>query len=293
MLICFLCLFNNSKTVACHHRVIYTIAKCIGNYKLLTTHCAFDLIKIIEELGKHSIHPFELKEIFNLLRSEGNFIYRKQLLKAIVNISHHNITIGPQCTEFFDIQNETDCITVPEIRKWTVPNTYGFIFHAYLRFDKYLHDENTIINLNDNSNIDNNINNYRRQIFSLMTSDNTGFEIFLKKNGKLVIGVLTKKEFLAATVPSAHLLDGRWHFITICVIPSKRPFSYNQINVYIDATQKLGANVKFGSFTEVYEELTLFLKELNNIFFVIMNSILFTVPLVLLCINNVEYHSQR
>lgn len=87
--------------------------------------------------------------------------------------------------------------------------------------------------------------------FSLTTVHGTGFEFFIQKSGDLIVGVSTKKEFLTATAHSPILLDGRWHSITVSITPPKRPFSYNQVNIYVDSSQKLGVTMKFPAFTEV------------------------------------------
>lgn len=68
------------KTVACQNRTVEALILVIGDYKKLTTKCVTDLIKCVEELGKHNMHPIELKLIFGLLRTEINFEFRKQLL---------------------------------------------------------------------------------------------------------------------------------------------------------------------------------------------------------------------
>lgn len=85
----------------------------------------------------------------------------------------------------------------------------------------------------------------------MTTVHGTGFEFFIQKNGNLIVGVSTKKEFLTACVHSPCLVDGKWHSVTISITPPKRPFSYNQVNIYVDSHQKLGVTMKFQAFTEV------------------------------------------
>lgn len=46
-------------------------------------------------------------------------------------------------------------------------------------------------------------------IFSLLSNQGTGFEVFVDNNGKLVVGVLTKKEFLATTASMHSILDNK------------------------------------------------------------------------------------
>lgn len=110
--------------------------------------------------------------------------------------------------------------------------------------------------------------------FSLLTGHGTGYEIFIDYNGKLFVGILTRKEYYAASGSGASLVDKRyviskkksifysinknmnnnnfrWHLITVGIIPPKRPFAYTQISCYIDGHQRLGATIKLGSFTDV------------------------------------------
>lgn len=73
-------------------------------------------------------------------------------------ISYYNISNGPTCVEYLDIQNDTDGITIPEIRKWLTAGSHGFIFHTWIRLDKTDSES-------DEENEDNEVHNYRRQLF--------------------------------------------------------------------------------------------------------------------------------
>lgn len=217
------------------------VDKCLQDQNKLSAKCAINLLKLIEELAKHSIHPIELKCLLRLLRDEVSFEYRKQLLEVILKVSQHRLSLGVAPIEYLDIQGNTNGITIPEIRKWDT--AHGFVFHAWIRLDK------DVEHFNDEEGI--NLQNYRRHLFSLTTNFGTGYEFFIQKNGNFVVSVITKKEFFTATAQSTHLLDGRWHSITVSVIPPKRLFSYHQINVYIDSVQKLGSTMKYAAFAEV------------------------------------------
>lgn len=92
---------------------------------------------------------------------------------------------------------------------------------------------------------------------SLLTTQGTGYEIFVDSNGKIVVGIVTRKEYLATSVSGPSLIDKKWHLITIGIIPPKRPFAYTQITSYIDGHQKLGATIKFGAFTEPFSYCTI------------------------------------
>lgn len=87
--------------------------------------------------------------------------------------------------------------------------------------------------------------------YSLRTGSNTGFEIFIQNNGNIVVAALTKREYLTSSVASTTLLDGQWHYVTVAITPPKRPFSYSQINVYIDFMQKISATLKVQAINEV------------------------------------------
>ncbi|XP_053679026.1 neurobeachin-like protein 1 [Anopheles nili] len=224
-----------SKQDVCREKTVKRIVDaCLSNSHQLSSKCTINLLKLVEELAKYSIYPTEVNSLFRLLRLESQFDYRKVLLETILRVSHHCSSQGNVPVNFLDIQTNTSGITIPEIRKWET--THGFVFHAWLR----LEEEKSLAQ------------NYRRQLFSLTTNYGTGYEFFIQKNGNLVVSVITKKEFFTATVQSPQLLDGRWHSVTVSVVPPKRLFSYHQINVYIDSVQKLGSTMKYASFAEVF-----------------------------------------
>ncbi|XP_046687708.1 neurobeachin-like protein 2 [Homalodisca vitripennis] len=87
---------------------------------------------------------------------------------------------------------------------------------------------------------------------NFLTSQGTGMEAFVSSQGALVVGVTTKKEFLAATVPDLTLLDSLWHCLDLCYMAARRPFGHNQLSVFIDGHQKLVAAMKFPALTEPF-----------------------------------------
>ncbi|XP_055643375.1 neurobeachin-like protein 1 isoform X2 [Toxorhynchites rutilus septentrionalis] len=232
-----------SKHLICEQRMIKNIVdNCLDDSSRLSVKCILHLLSLIEELAKHSIHPTELKCLFRLLRVEVNFEYSKHLIDLILRVSQYRLSLGVTPKEYFDIQNNTNGITIPDIRKWDT--THGFVFHVWVRLDKDVEQLNADDELN--------LQNYRRHLFSLTTTFGTGYEFFIQKNGNFVVSVITKKDFFTATAQSTHLLDGRWHSITVNVIPPKRLFSYHQINVYIDSVQKMGSTMKYPAFAELF-----------------------------------------
>lgn len=61
---------------------------------------------------------------------------------------------------------------------------------------------------------------------SFVTSQGTGMEAFVSSEGSLVVGVSTKKEFLAATVPDLSLLDAQWHCLDLCFMAARYSHSF-------------------------------------------------------------------
>lgn len=87
--------------------------------------------------------------------------------------------------------------------------------------------------------------------YSLRTASNTGFEVFVQNNGNIVVSALTRREYLATSVNTTILQDGQWHYITVSITPPKRPFSYSQINVFLDFSSRIAATLKMAAINEV------------------------------------------
>lgn len=179
--------------------MIMAVCETLKHSDALHPKCSASLIRLIEELGKYSISPPELKAIIHLLRAEKQFPHRKQLLQTLASISltggNGGMAAPAVCNEFLDIQSIGDGVTVPDIRRWISSGSYGFIFHSWIRLDRM----NTLQGTDK----------FRRIIMNLMSAPaGTGYEVFIDRHGKLVVGILTKKEYLATTV-STTLSDKR------------------------------------------------------------------------------------
>lgn len=181
------------RRIVCEHKCICKIYLALKNHQSLSPKCILNLIRLIEELAKFNIYSVEVKYLFQLLRTELNFEYKKQVLETLLKISQSRLTLGVRPAEFLDIQTDMNGITVPEIRKWD--SSHGFVFHIWLRLDPFEGKEAE--------------NNYRRHVFSLTTSQGNGFEFFIQKNGNFIVSVVTRKEVLTATVSSVQLLIGK------------------------------------------------------------------------------------
>lgn len=212
--------------------------------KPMSSKCIYNMIRFIEELAKFSIKSVELKNLFKLVRGDNKFDHRKLLLDALIRISSNSLMNVNFPSAYFDIQTAANGIQVSDIKKWDPAN--GFFFHTWIRLQKYEPE----IDFTDDS--ASNYQNYRRYLFSLITSHGQGYEIFIQKNGNLVVGIITKKDYYATTTHSDYIVDGRWHSISVLISPPKRLFSYYQIQIFIDGIQKVGSNIKFTAFNEPF-----------------------------------------
>ncbi|XP_011184852.2 neurobeachin-like protein 1 isoform X2 [Zeugodacus cucurbitae] len=244
-----------TKSVACDNRTIKAVCECLHQYEQLAESCIQNFIKLIEELSKISIIPIELKRIFSLLREESGFPQSKQLLQTLIVCSLQSLNNSNVCAQFFTISAPNEGIVVPDIKNWSMSGSYGFIFHMLVRLQ-----ENVDVSSSkkggkaaDAANAkDTDRPNCRRMLLNLRTASHTGFEVFIQNSGNLVVAALTRREYLTSVVHTKTLLDGQWHYVTVAITPPKRPFSYSQINVYIDFMQKLSATLKVQAINEPF-----------------------------------------
>ncbi|KAL5292423.1 NBEAL1 family protein [Megaselia abdita] len=232
------------KQSSCEEEIIKIVCEALKSFEYLVEGCIQNLIKLIEELAKVSITPAELKGILSLLKEESKFPYTKQLLQTFTVVSLQNLNGGGTvCGQYFDVQKSYDGIIVPDIRNWIMSGSYGFIFHVFLRLNPLGED------WGDSGTVK---TTKRRMLFNLKTSTDTGFEGFIQDNGNIVVAAVTRKEFLTTSVAAKTIFDGRWHFLTIALTPPKRPFSYSQINIYVDFIQKISTTLKMQALNEPF-----------------------------------------
>ncbi|XP_039229951.1 neurobeachin-like protein 1 isoform X2 [Drosophila yakuba] len=224
-----------TKSVACGSHIIKAVCSCLLTAESLAENCVQNLIKLIEELSKLSIVPAELKCILSLLRQGTKFPQFKQLQQTLVVIALQSLRGSNSCAEFFSIEQPTDGILVPDIRNWTISGSYGFIFHILVRFNQVKEQSNS-----------------RRMLLTLQTASGSGFEVFVQPNGNVVVAALTRREYLTSSTATKTLMDGQWHYLTVAITPPKRPFSYSQINIYVDFVQKLSATLKVQAVNEPF-----------------------------------------
>ncbi|ALC44024.1 CG43367 [Drosophila busckii] len=225
-----------TKTVACESLVVKAVCACLLHGATLSEPCVQQLIKLIEELSKLSIVPAELKCILALLREGSTFAHFKQLQQTLVVIALQSLRGSNCCAQYFAIEQPADGIQVPDIRNWTLSGSYGFIFHMLVRFNPWQQSDSST----------------RRMLLTLQTGSGIGFEVFVQPSGNVVVAALTRREYLTTATATKTLLDGQWHYLTVAITPPKRPFSYSQINIYVDFVQKLSATLKVQAVNEPF-----------------------------------------
>uniref|UniRef100_A0A1B6DB47 Neurobeachin-like protein 1 n=1 Tax=Clastoptera arizonana TaxID=38151 RepID=A0A1B6DB47_9HEMI len=233
-----------SKTLACENGTVCALSEVLL-LQTIQPEAAARLVQLLEALASHSLSAYELKQLFLLLRTEESVKtpHRGLVMKAVTSITKR-ASLQFDCNSYFDVVNDNDGITISDMKKWSGA-VYGFSFHCWLRLEQS--HLPPIVGM---------IPSHRRQLFNFLTSSNTGIETFIGADGTLIVGVLTKKEFLAATVPEFSLLDAQWHCIDICYMAARRPFGHNQLSVFIDGQQKLAASMKFPAMTDPFVTCT-------------------------------------
>ncbi|XP_039288398.1 neurobeachin-like protein 1 isoform X2 [Nilaparvata lugens] len=243
-----ICTFNsNSLNLSCETGVITAVCNVLASQTVanLNSKALAELVQLLEALASHSLTAFELKQLFLLLREDNDMknLYGTALLNALSAVSRKGAQ-QIQCHDYFEIHSENEGITITDMKKWSGAS-YGFSFYCWLRLDKKEVSENG------------QSSSHRRQLFNFVTTSGTGIEAFFCSDGVLIVGVNTKKELLAATVPECSMLDGLWHSLVICHTSARRPFGHNQLSVFIDGVQRLAASIKFPAFTEPFSVCTI------------------------------------
>ena len=136
------------------------------------------VLRTIEQLGSHSISPFELKSLIGLLQlgnsgsdGESPFPYKSHVIHVISSIAKGSgFSV---CRDYFDIPIDGRGITVPNLRSWSGP-THGFSFHCWLRLDNFPTGGGGG-------------GRVRRQLYSIYSAGGNGFEAFVTPEGTTVL----------------------------------------------------------------------------------------------------------
>ncbi|XP_067125871.1 neurobeachin-like protein 1 isoform X3 [Centruroides vittatus] len=226
----------HSRIICCQNDIVSTILKCFTQHQKLACKTIGLLLKLLEIYLSHSTTHKDLKEILLLLRPEidgKQFAYVLPFMHILSSVAKKFTHQGP--SYFFDFQDTHNGITISGLRKWP---GMGFTFHTCLCLDKIEKESPRKYK--------------RRQLYSFLNSYGSGFEAFFTEDSIMVVAASTKKEYHAAVVTDCCLDDGAWHCVTICHMPSRRPFTNSTLVVTIDNKQKLTAQLKFPSLNEPF-----------------------------------------
>ncbi|KAL4217498.1 Neurobeachin-like protein 1 [Mactra antiquata] len=234
------CCDHNNKMNCCNDGMISAILTVLSRVRQINSSAVSHLIGLLESLGTQSITAVELKQLIGLLKldEEGNQnAYCSRIMRAMSSMARREGKEG--ALHFFNIQDPTDGIHLPGIRKWPGP---AFTFHAWLCLNT--HVDKNIYDIISTS------HPCRRMIYSFLSNSGSGFECFVNDSGELNVAVFSKKDYQAVTVPESNLLDGQWHDVCVVQTNSKRPFVTSQLYVYIDGKQKHNVQLRYPTMTE-------------------------------------------
>lgn len=198
-----------------------------------------NILRLFRIIASHRISPFELKQMFRVLRKINEAVMLIPLLNTLSGICNDStdLYVSRTPTHYFHFKSSlTDGLFVYDL-KWPLTHS-GFAFHIWFCVDKHLFNLQTQIS-----------NVLRRfQLYALFFKNNCGFEAFLTTNGSLVIGSASSKEYFAAEVSeSMKYIDNQWHCIDVVYsTPAKNlqlnPFGIQNhmiLHVYIDGILQL------------------------------------------------------
>lgn len=203
--------------------------------------------KFLETLGQYSFSVAQLKHMFRLIHSKGDYRpgYTWRLLHALqgmVTIEH-----GPR--HFFVFEGSNSGLKLPPIQKWPAPKgfTICFWFRVTPQLDMYDNDDAGRMTLHviAGENIrKSTVYNPYLVCFRSSSGTQQGFEIFLKqlgkRSGKYQLNFQTidengNKHLLVPDAKKMTVTDGDWHFLAATVIISSSGFrTKSEIGVTLD-----------------------------------------------------------
>ncbi|XP_072572045.1 neurobeachin-like protein 2 isoform X2 [Paramormyrops kingsleyae] len=245
------------RTVAVEAGLPGTLLEVLAQPERLDRHCADALLGLLQDLGSLSLRPQELKGLLRLLRCErGPHPYCGRAVRALSAMAARE---GAGALQYFDLTPPMAGIMVPVIQRW--PGS-GFAFHAWLFLSSdgpLPHGEFTATSApgtptSPSSPVYPRLGKglRRKQLYSFFTASGTGFEAFFTTEGELVVAVCTKKEYMAVRMKELRLRDSAWHSVGVVHIPGRRPFSQNQVLIYVDGVQQKAVQLRFPSLGEPF-----------------------------------------
>ncbi|MFT7805427.1 neurobeachin-like protein 2 isoform X1 [Arapaima gigas] len=242
------------RTLVIEAGLLRTLLEVLADPGRLDRQCAEALLNLLQDLGSLSLQPHELKRLLRLLRAErGTHPYCGRVVRALSAMAARE---GCSALQYFDLTPPMAGIMVPSIQRW--PGS-GFAFHAWLCLNSEFpgqHSETAVPNTPTTPTSPGHPalqkGRRRNQLYSFFTPSGTGFEAFFTTEGILVVAVCTRKDYMAVSLPKPLLNDCAWHSVDIVHIPGRRPFSQNQVTIYVDGVQRRTAQLRFPSLNEPF-----------------------------------------
>ena len=231
--------------------VMTTILKHLKQHDVVEPESKENLLVMLEVLGSVSMKPGDFREFMSLVKPSvdgKNICDFDRLLQSLIKISTYGDQI-PKPLSYFDIRHKTSGIALPSIEKW---GGAGFTFHAWISLKSLRTEDPSEIKFEDEEQLSFSWS-YRRQLYSFLSANGTGFEAFFTPNGHLVVAVVTRKEYVTAPLVDVVLADDLWHSVLIIHNPSRKPLARkDQLSVFIDGKLKMAVPLKLPSVTEPF-----------------------------------------
>ncbi|XP_046650912.1 neurobeachin-like protein 1 isoform X2 [Daphnia pulicaria] len=233
-----------SKAMCCQRGLLRHVISVLEFHAKLNIRSIKQMLRLIQSLGSHSITAAELKLILRLMRdtNDEEFPYSSYVLHCLSSMAKKDAACQ-ECHYYFDIQYETEGISISDIAQWQNPG-YALSVCSWLRLDAFENPSSPG-------------SNYRRQFFNLSSNKGHSFEAFFLSDGTLVVSVTWKKEYTTAMVHSVILNDHQWHSVCISFIPSRRLFGQSHLSVYVDGALRLTVNVRIPPVGETFSSFTI------------------------------------
>ena len=249
-----ICVFNSFHSLIVGRNSLINISTCTSQMQPPLLDYILDLFPVLNEdvqqcavhllqtLGRHSISVSQLKRLFQLMQSKGDYrpVYTSRLVKSLLGM----IDNEDSPRHSFVFSGRESGLEIPSIPRW--PLTNAFTFSVWLRvesplFNTHLRDSAGAISLS--SNRDTLAKEYRPHILSLRAANGTGLEISLKKHSsnrshkfRICIRCFDGKsnEPVSLMLPGKYIIEGKWHYLAVShrssVVFGKR----NEVEIMLD-----------------------------------------------------------
>ena len=226
-----ICIVNSFHGLVTGSASLYNLAKCTNmNPSMLNLLLeAFPGMPVIvkeasvfllQALGRHSISVSQLKKIFRMVQSRGDFrpAYTSHLLHAVKGM----ISEDEEPRHSFVFDGEDSGLQLPCINKWPAPR--GYSFSVWMRVETPRNGKTTLTSETESrkkKTTDTKISVYRPYVISLRCRTGIGLDICLHDGGgkgkyKICISTYSAgNECCSVVLPGLYITEGSWHYFSI------------------------------------------------------------------------------